>query len=380
VKRSRASVALVLGATLFALVCGEVFVRTVAPQELGIWDSTRDGLTIHVPNITQHLAQFNQTVSTNSFGMRDREHTIENVGEAYRILLLGDSFMEAVQVPFAESFPFLLERRLSQIASRKIEVINASVSGWGTDDELTYLTRYGRAFQPDLVLVAMTLHNDVSDNLVEEFHEFKGGGLREKPRQDIPLSDYTVLQVKAFLASHSHMAQLIHKFLRRSYVQTAATSLRNHVAELIMQPPSTEIASGWQMTQRLFEKTRAVAKDAGAELVIFMLPLAIQTSDIHLEQFLRSQGLEKNHIDVTAPQQVMQQWSRQSGIPVIDLLPNFRAWIHERGDTLFLENDGHWTKDGHHVAAETVADYLMQGPLRDGQTQAGPAQGVLVRN
>ena len=54
--------------------------------------------------------------------------------------------------------------------AKRIEVINAGVSGWGTDDELRYLTEYGLKYQPDLVVVAMTLHNDISDNLRQDWH------------------------------------------------------------------------------------------------------------------------------------------------------------------------------------------------------------------
>jgi hypothetical protein len=69
--------------------------------------------------------------------------------------------MEAYQVKFADALISVRERRLNEVIDRPVEVVNASVSGWGTDDELTYLTRHGIRFQPDLVLVGMTLHNDV---------------------------------------------------------------------------------------------------------------------------------------------------------------------------------------------------------------------------
>ena len=73
--------------------------------------------------------------------------------------------MEALQIPFEASFPSLLERALEGKTPRRVEVVNASVSGWGTDDELQYLTTHGMQWKPDLVVVAMTLHNDISDNL-----------------------------------------------------------------------------------------------------------------------------------------------------------------------------------------------------------------------
>ena len=171
---------------LFAISCisaialGEIVVAGWYPQNLGTWGMTRDGLTSHVPNISVYVRQFGQQISINSHGMRDREHQPEKPPGIYRILLLGDSFMEANQVAFEDAFPHLLEAKLGP----RFEVINASVSGWGTDDELTYLIRYGFRFEPDLVLLGMTLNNDIQDNLAEEFHSHVNGDLQEKPVRD----------------------------------------------------------------------------------------------------------------------------------------------------------------------------------------------------
>jgi hypothetical protein len=261
-----------------------------------------------------------------------------------------------------------------------VEVINASVSGWGTDDELTYLMRYGKSFRPDLILVAMTLHNDVSDNLDEEFHTFSGGRLYEKPRQEIPFPDYAVLKVKVYLASHSHLTQLLYKFWRKDHVDRAAASLRSHVADLIHQSPSDKVAMGWLMTERLLEKTNSVASGMGAKLAVFMLPLFIQMSDEKLAQFLRAQGLTREHITVDQPQQIMKRWGKGAGVPVIDLLPEFQEWTKERGDTLFLENDGHWTTDGHRLAARIVSRQLMDHRLVEPGSSGKTSSALSRRN
>lgn len=363
-----------------AIALSELMLRSFAPQRVGIWDATRDGLTTHVPNMTQYLTGFDQTVSTNSLGMRDRQHAVEKEDDVYRILLLGDSFMEAFQVRFEESFPHLLEQMLIASTTKKVEVINASVSGWGTDDELTYLMRYGKGFRPDLILVAMTLHNDISDNLDEEFHTFSGGELYEKPKQEMPFPDYAVLQVKTYLASHSHLAQLFYKFWRKNYVDRAAASLRSHVADLIHQPPSDRIATGWLMTERLLEKTNSVAAGIGAKMAIFMLPLFIQTSEEKLAQFLPAQGLTQEHINIYQPQQIMKQWGKEMRVPVIDLLPEFLEWTKKRGQTLFLESDGHWTTDGHRLAAIVVSRQLVEHRLAGPGLPSNTSAASLQRN
>jgi len=48
-----------------------------------------------------------------------------------------------------------------------MELLNLGVSGYGTDDALDVLRRYGPELEPDLVLLGFTLGNDVRNNLLQ---------------------------------------------------------------------------------------------------------------------------------------------------------------------------------------------------------------------
>jgi len=320
-------------------------------------------MSTHWPNTTKYFPQFGHDVHINSLGMRDREHEIEKQDEFFRILLLGDSFMEAFQVRFEDSFPHLLEDILSKRVTFPIDVINPSVSGWSTDYQLTYLMRYGVKLKPDLILVAMTLHNDVSENLIQEFHFMKDGQLYEKPRQEIPLSDFVRLRVKGLLARNSHLVQLIRRYWNSRQATNAGNRLDAHVANLISTDPNDDISLGWNMTQQLFDKTKTVAEGIGARLVICLLPLGMQVSDESLSQFASLQNLDRKKISLEKPQQVMKEWGRSTGTEIIDLLPGFRKWMEDGQPVLFLQSDGHWNEAGHRLAALLVSEELMRRKL-----------------
>src|SRR6266849_9425666 len=87
---------LLLGSVLFALLVGEGIIRTVQPQDLGNWTYTRDGLTIHRPNMTQFSYKFGHEIVTYSAGMCDHEHDLTKLPGVYWIFVFGDSFMEAI--------------------------------------------------------------------------------------------------------------------------------------------------------------------------------------------------------------------------------------------------------------------------------------------
>ncbi len=107
-------------------------------------------------------------IEINSAGLRDREHAQVKPGGTVRIAILGDSYAEALQVPLADAFWIVLEQRLQTCATftgRRVEVINFGVSGYGTAQELLTLREQVWQYAPDIVLLAVTTNNDITDNL-----------------------------------------------------------------------------------------------------------------------------------------------------------------------------------------------------------------------
>ncbi|MGQ0665961.1 MAG: SGNH/GDSL hydrolase family protein [Nitrospiraceae bacterium] len=357
------NILLALASFIIAILACELGLRIFYPQSMNLWSITRDGVSILEPNAAKYPPQFYQEVRTNSLGMRDREHLIEKPAGVFRILLLGDSFMEALQVSFEESFPHLLEGFLGERLTFPVEVISAGVSGWGTDDQLTYLMRYGVKLKPDLVLIAMTLHNDVSDNLSEKFHYMLDGQLYEKPRQEISLTDFVILKAKIALGQNSHLTQLAKRYQNVRKARDAGIRLDAHVTNLLMTEPSYDIQVGWDMTHQLLAKTKTVAEASGAKMVICLLPLWMQVSGERLANFAKSQGLDLAEIRLEQPQQVMSEWGDRTGTEIIDLLPGFRQSMKNGQRDLVLGVDEHWNEAGHRLAASIVAEDLVRRGL-----------------
>ena len=348
---------------VFGVLVGEGIVRVVQPQELGNWTYTRDGLTLHLPNVIQFSSKFGHPIETNSVGMRDQEHDVDKAPGVYRILVLGDSFMEANQVEFKDAFVSLLKQQLKDATGTPIEVINASVSGWGTDDELTYLIREGNKYRPDLVLVAMTLHNDVSDNLLEEYHEFKNGRIQERPVSLVSRPSYFILKVKEWMASHSHLYHVMLRASRASWVSSEARNLESHVGSLLRRMPDDRIRMGWEMTTQLLEKLKQTADSVNARVAVALLPLSVQVYQESLNSFLASNGLKEADIDLFKPQEAMKVIGEDVGVSIIDLYPVFRDTKAACRCELFVQNDGHWNKLGHQIAAEEAARGLLHAGL-----------------
>lgn len=354
-----AVIAVSMGVGLLACEGG---LRLFYPQSLALSYKTRDNLTIHRPG---HQGVFRgveteQPYAINSFGMRDYSHRVLKQDGTFRILVLGDSFMEALQVPFERSFPQLLEKRLQALTHRSVEVINAGVAGWGTDEEVIYLARYGLRLSPDLILVGMTLHNDLYDNLEQNFHVLDGDQLVEKPVEDLGNLPYKFWQVKAYLGSHSHLYQLLRTWWHAKEMDQQGRELNAQVAQLLVKKPTRTIERGWRVTFSLFQKLQKLGEEGGARCVVFLIPLALQIDDDRLSRFLRDYGLAPDAIDLDRPQRLMKSFGAANHLAVVDLLPAFRQWASGKGPALYLKKDGHWTESGHQLAANVVAEALIR--------------------
>jgi lysophospholipase L1-like esterase len=344
--------------TIIGIAVAEVGVRLLRPQFLSVWAMTKDDIVVHRANIRGFTTVHGKRFETNSIGMRDSERTRTKAPGSYRILLFGDSFMEATQVEWEDSLPYLLEKKLAARLGQPVEVINLSVSGWGTDAQLAYFERHASDYVPDLVLIAMTLHNDVADNLAEQYHQFEAGELRNRPAQELPPFMALRQKTQEWLAGHSQLYQLVVGSLRARRVIESGQALDLHVAQLLSPSPTSRIEQGWLLTYSMLDRVRGLATEQGADFAIFLVPLVYSVVDTRLEEFLSANRLGPTEIDLLRPQRLMKRWGERRNVQVIDLQPEFHAWAGSQNSDPYLTSDGHWTEDGHRLGAEQVAREL----------------------
>ncbi|OIN89639.1 hypothetical protein AUJ59_00955 [Candidatus Beckwithbacteria bacterium CG1_02_47_37] len=116
----------------------------------------------------------------NSLGFRDREHSFDKPEDTYRILILGDSIAYGQMVEFKDIFPVRLEEKLNETGGQAVEVINMSLMGWNTVEQLQVLTVYGLRFQPDLVVIGFYLNDP------QVKHNSQGKEVADAERQLLP--------------------------------------------------------------------------------------------------------------------------------------------------------------------------------------------------
>ncbi len=112
---------------------------------------------------TNHL-DFWAAERTNSLGFLDSEPIIPKPPDRFRVLLVGDSFVEAAQVRIADKLQSILATKLqSRLGKDKVDVVAFGFSGTGQANQLSFYEKYGKAVAPNLVILLLVA-NDFANN------------------------------------------------------------------------------------------------------------------------------------------------------------------------------------------------------------------------
>jgi len=354
-------------------------------------------------------------VRVNPDGLRDEEHERPKPAGVFRVALLGDSYAEALQVEREETFWSVAEGLLGgcpPAAGRRVEFVNFGVSGYGTAQELLTLREKVWAYEPDLVLLAVTTNNDLTDNTralkgTDEIPYFvlRGDGLvlddsfRRDPafrwRQSSPARAGRWLRRHLRFVQAAHEAQVAIKSAlaarrerasARAATQDVGAARAAEVAGATQEaegaqppaafaPPAAELGTAnmvyaeppdelwrgaWLVTEALVSAMHREVKERGARFVLVTLSNPIQA---HPDPSARQSFASRLGVpDLFYPERRFKALGDREGFPVINLAPDLQA--HAERSRVFLHGfppdpgNGHWNQAGHRAAGQLLAERL----------------------
>ncbi len=268
------------------------------------------------------------TGDINEQGLRDHSYAIEKPPGTFRILVLGDSIgfgfcTQDASIPLDSIFAKVLERRLnarSDLGFERFEIINFSVTGYDTRQEVEFLATKGIAFSPDLVLVAYHL-NDKEQRRFWESRVLLGDSSSLAHRQ---------------LIIRSHLARLV--WYRLPLLGETLGAPRVPASE---SGHTNRVSDG-------FQRLRALSKRHDFATAVIVFPYFVDYANYPLLLL---------HEEVAAV-------ARLQGFAVLDLLDAFRH--ASSGDFRELRDPcvGHHPNTlGHGIAAESIERFVLEEGL-----------------
>src|SRR5947208_7705745 len=274
----RAKIILLLSSLLLSLAIIEIALRITGYSypEFYVADAQR-GYALRPGMRGWYRKEGEAFVQINNDGLRDREHSKRKPANTIRIAVLGDSYTEAFQVNFENSLCALLERKLHEcpaLSGHEVEVINFGVSGYGTAQELITLRNQVWQYSPDIVLLAFTTNNDISDNVrgLKKTDEIPYFVLRDGK----PLEDDSFLQNRTFRWRNStlnHFGSWFRDHLRLiQLINQSHHGLKAYLAA--RRTPANQNNSGTAATPAGDTSNRALpaATELGVDNVIYREP------------------------------------------------------------------------------------------------------------
>jgi len=300
-------------------------------------------------------AEFDTEIAINRAGVRDDEEIGAKAPDERRIVILGDSLVLSVQVPFRQTFGEILEKRLnSQRSPYRYRVINAGVQGYGPIEERLFFHDVARELDPDVVLETLFVGNDAEEAVTSEP---RLGGAQ-------PTS-----------AARMNAAARLRRIVRRSMVlqvlRLRFTALTDRFTHVIGPPeaplqsyaahPAPRIARGLEITR---DAVSAIAEDAaaaGARTGVLLMPARFQVDDGDYGRLREAVAQAGGELVRDAATERFDRAVAALTLPRLDLLPALRS--APPGPDLFFQQTVHLTPRGHEVVADAIATFLTSSGL-----------------
>lgn len=323
-------------------------------------------------------------VKINRHGFRHGDREPAKPPHTLRIAVLGDSYIEAFQVPDEQTFCAVLERELNDRRSfdgRTVEVLNFGVSGYGTAQELLMLRHYVWAYDPDIVMLVFFAGNDVRNNS-HALEPYKVRPFFRLEKGDLVL-DNSFHQHPDYLKARSPKTQRKIAMIDRSRILQLLNETRNNwrrqttdrpaggcggpgIDDTALAPPKEEVwKAAWELTERLLVEVNREVRGRGAR---FVLVTATSSVQVHPDSAVRKACQEALQVDdLFYAERRLKALGQKTGFPTVALAGPMQRYADKHGVFLHgFENtkpgEGHWNAEGHRLAARLAADAICDDP------------------
>lgn len=317
-------------------------------------------------------------VAINSNGLRDPERPYAGAPGTYRILALGDSFVEGYTVDMDRTVTQVLERALRRPGCL-VEVLNAGTAAYSTDQEYLFYLDQGVRYSPQVVLL-FAYYNDVLWNTAVNYFG------SPKPLL-VPSGDQLVLRndpvpapyrgptpppppppPKLRSAAFEWVKGRLARGAPRAFNALARIGLWEHLGgddpddqmRVFKRRQQPVIEAAWERTDAILRALSREAAARGSRFALVYVPSRMEVSDRDWELTRLAYDLDEKAWDRGLVARRFAEIGASAGFPVFDLTPDLRRASAGVLGEPYLVYDGHWSAAGHRAAAEGIERFLRQ--------------------
>ncbi len=381
---------------LVCLALTELAVREISPQS----DLRKRDLFFRyepflgaegIPNKRGIFANssFKTTLIHNSRGFRDGEHGFAREDDRTRIVTVGDSFTWGHGVENDEIFMKVLEREVDGV-----EAINLGAPAGDPPGELKVYMKHGLRYEHDVLVIGFYMGNDLVTRVPRPEHTPPRWGFDENGEFVLigkQVSEEEVARLRReseerwarkwekqqgkrfgnFIRQHLHTWTLIEnardyggEIWKGSVLRARIDGWRGRetksrafpLLRLCEEEDPEDIQYAWKLLGATFAKFQEFAAEAGARVLVVVIPDLYQTWPSYYETTARRYGYDPDAYDLEKPNRRLAALCAELELECLDLLPRMRG----RGEDFYYRRDRHWNAEGHRVAGEALAERLRE--------------------
>lgn len=349
---------LVFLGVIVSLFLTELSLRILLPPKttLKFYDNPVFGSAL-VPNqkglFVSETKEYSSEVEVNSQGWPDIEHSFEKPKGVYRILILGDSFVENFQVPFEERF----FRRLQDKLGNRFEIIAMGRGNTGTAQQYLMLGEYGLKYKPDLIIQLFLTANDVKNNssvlqndpylpyftLDENNNLVLIPQIKRSQRKLAAMKEFfkKIRVTELLLSARQKLKE------RKDNVKFKGYPLDYHVYN---QTYSEDYQKAWDITYKLISEIKREVENAGAEYLFIAFPGSEAVERNKLDSlYLQYPEMKTAGLDLEKPNKLLFAFCQKENIDCLFLRPP---------EGTYNRLEGHWNQKGTDFVAEFISGNL----------------------
>jgi hypothetical protein len=306
--------------------------------------------------------------------MRERAITLKKPEGKKRILIIGDSIAFGTGIEAEKRFSSMLGEGLGD----DVEVLNCAVCGWGTDQELLYFESFARHLDPDIVILQVTLNNDLLNNMFDRLY------LESAPKPRFELDgDSLILLDEHVVPPKISFRHKMQRFLKRSrfllFIKRRLLTRKSHHIEgnaqhvdrgfdrkrmeedlsywsVYKKDYGSKFEGGWRLTEAILSRLISRCREVGGELIIFAFPLKLEVDDVWRNQLYTRACIDSALFDFRKPYNRLASFCRARDVEFVYPLETFRDISRER--RLYFEKDSHPNGAGHALASDVLLSIL----------------------
>ncbi len=306
--------------------------------------------------------EFAVFVRNNALGFHDEEHALPKAPGRMRILVIGDSFVEALQVPLQAGLPRLLADRLRR-RGFPVEVVVVARSCWGPIEYAAAVEEWAEKLDPDLVVCCFYPGNDVRNASAEAERLFAKqvasplGELWNRPESSA---------LPGLLVPWSRLNALVSRLALLHQIRGGYSAWRFPYKIPVDFYVFAQGKDAIPFVEEGWNRLRVEVGRMAMTLARRRCPLlAVSTSDDFRlarepKELVRALSRDYDEAarwewDFTLFEKRLASVLSPLGIPYVDLQDRFAARMRVSSQLCHFLADGHWNETGHAWAAEALA-------------------------